>query len=125
MKLLIKTLIFGGIILAIDVPWILFYMKNLYVDLFSKLNLKMSGSIIAAILAYSVMIISYPFLIHDKDEKKMLLRAAVLGLVIYGTYGFTLSAILPKYDLSIALKETIWGVLLYSTATKLTNLIYK
>ena len=43
------------------------------------------------------MIISFPFLIEDKDENKMLLRAAVLGLVIYGTYGFTLSAILPKY----------------------------
>ena len=61
----------------------------------------------------------------DKDENKMLIRAAVLGLVIYGTYGFTLSAILPKYDLVFALKETIWGIFLYTVATKLTNLIFK
>jgi len=125
MKLLIKTLIFGGIILAIDLPWLMFYMKGLYQDLFSKLNLQMSGSIISAVLAYTVMIVSFPFLIEDKDENKMLLRAAVLGLVIYGTYGFTLSAILPKYDLLFALKETIWGIFLYTIATKLTNMIFK
>ena len=60
------------------------------------------------------MIISFPFLIEDKDENKMLLRAAVLGLVIYGTYGFTLSAILPKYTLSIALTETMGCFLVYN-----------
>ena len=124
MKLLVKSLIFGAIILAIDIPWILLYMKGLYQELFNKLNLSLSGNVLAAVLAYSVMIISFPFLIEDKDENKMLLRAAVLGLVIYGTYGFTLSAILPKYTLSIALTETMWGVFLYTITTKLTNIIY-
>ena len=124
MKLLVKSLIFGAIILAIDIPWILLYMKGLYQELFNKLNLSLSGNVLAAVLAYSVMIISFPFLIEDKDENKMLLRAAVLGLVIYGTYGFTLSAILPKYTLSIALTETMWGVFLYTITTKLTNVLY-
>jgi len=124
MKLLVKTLIFGGIILAIDLPWLMFYMKGLYNELFNKLNISMSGNIVAAILAYTVMIISFPFLIEDKDENKMIQKAAILGLVIYGTYGFTLSAFLPHYDLFFALKETIWGILLYTVSTKLTNIIY-
>ena len=124
MKLLVKSLIFGAIILAIDIPWILLYMKGLYQELFNKLNLSLGGNVLAAVLAYSVMIISFPFLIEHKDENKMLLRAAVLGLVIYGTYGFTLSAILPKYTLSIALTETMWGVFLYTITTKLTNVLY-
>ena len=80
---------------------------------------------LGAILAYTVMIISFPFLIEDEDKNKMLKRAAVLGLVIYGTYGFTLSAFMPKYDIYFALKETIWGIILYTTATKITNMIYK
>ena len=36
MKLLVKSLIFGAIILAIDIPWILLYMKGLYQELFNK-----------------------------------------------------------------------------------------
>ena len=125
MKIILKTLIFGIIILAIDVPWILFYMKKLYQDLFTKLNISMSGNVIAAVLAYSVMIVSFPFLIEDKDENKMLQKAAILGLVIYGTYGFTVSAILPHYNISFALKETFWGIFLYTITTKLTNIISK
>ena len=124
MQIVLKTLIFGLIILAIDVPWLMFYMKNQYVELFKKLNLTMNGSMLGAILAYTVMIISFPFLIEDENKNKMLKRAAILGLVIYGTYGFTLSAFLPNYDLTLALKETVWGIILYTTATKLTNMIY-
>ena len=41
MKLLVKSLIFGAIILAIDIPWILLYMKGLYQELFNKLNLSL------------------------------------------------------------------------------------
>ena len=125
MKLVIKSIIFGIIILMIDIPWLLFYMKDLYKQLFKRLNLKMSGNMIAAIIAYSIMILSYPFLIYDKDETIMVKRAGLLGFVIYGVYGFTLSAFLPKYNMSFAIKETVWGTLLYIVATKLTNVIYK
>ena len=123
MKLLIKTLVFGAIILAIDLPWLKFYMSGLYKSLFQKLNIKMNTNLVAAFFAYSIMIISFPFLIHHEDKNKMLFRAAILGLVIYGTYGFTLSVFLPNYDLTFALKETIWGVFLYTITTKLTNMI--
>ena len=71
MELLKKTLIFGGIILAIDVPWLLFYMKKQYEILFNQLNLTMSGSMLGAFLAYTVMIISFPFLIEDEDKNKI------------------------------------------------------
>ena len=116
-----KTIVFAIIILTIDIPWILFYMKGVYQKLFKGLGLTLSGHLLAAGLAYLVMILSFPLLIQDKDPKKMVLRAASLGFVIYGTYGFTLSAFLPGYHLGLALTETIWGTFLYTIATLLTN----
>ena len=58
------------------------------------------------------MIISFPFLLEDEDGK--MLKNGILGLVIYGTYGFTLSAFMPKYDIYFALTETMWGVFIYN-----------
>lgn len=120
-NLLWKTIVFAIIILTIDIPWILFYMKGVYQKLFKGLGLTLSGHLLAAGLAYLVMILSFPLLIQDKDPNKMVLRAASLGFVIYGTYGFTLSAFLPGYHLGLACTETIWGTILYTIATLLTN----
>ena len=55
----------------------------------------------------------------------MLKRAAALGFVVYGTYGFTLHAVLPKYNLMLALTETIWGTFLYTITTYLTIILSK
>lgn len=115
-----NTLVFGVIILLIDLPWIYNYMAPLYKTLFKKLNMTLQGNVIGAILAYSAMILSFPLLIEDKNKNIMLKRAAALGFTIYGTYAFTLHTIMPKYDMKIALTETIWGTLLYLVATKLT-----
>lgn len=120
MNLILKTIIFGLTILAIDIPWIIFYMKKQYVNLFKKLNISFNGSILSAVLAYSIMILSFPVLIYNKNENIMLKRAFFLGLIIYGTYGFTLGALLPGYNLSFAFKETVWGSLLYTLATFIT-----
>ena len=120
----IKTIIFGLILLTIDIPWILLYMKYIYIDLLKKSNITIVGNIYTAILAYILMIISFPFLIDGKDEKKMLINSFILGLIIYGIYGFTLCSFLPNYNIYIALIEIIWGVFLYTITTKLTIIIY-
>ena len=112
-----KTIIFAIIILIIDIPWILTFMKPMYQSMLTQNNLTMSGNHIAAVLAYLVMILSFPLIINDSNPQKMLARAAALGFVIYGTYGFTLSSFLPNYNLSLALTETIWGTILYTFAT--------
>lgn len=123
MNLLVETIFFAIIILAIDIPWILFYMQSVYVQVLAKNNLNLSGHVMAPILAYLVMILSYPLLLYDKNKTKMLGRAMALGFVIYGTYGFTLSSFLPHYTLDIALKEVIWGTFLYTLSCLITNKI--
>ncbi len=116
MNLVKSTLLFAVLILVIDIPWIYFYMGPLY----EKNNLSLQMNLISAMIAYFIMIISFPLLIYDKNKNVMIKRAFYLGLAIYGTYGFTLAAIFPKYGLNLAIRETLWGMFLYTIVTKLT-----
>lgn len=115
------TLIFAAIITLIDIPWIRYVMFPQYKGVF---NIKMKPE--AAIVAYMCMIICYPLIISKFNTlKEQLITAATIGLVIYGTYGFTLAAIYNKYPINLAIIETLWGTTLFTIATFLTNKIGK
>ena len=106
---------------AIDIPWITFVMSKLYKNVF---NIKMN--VVAGALAYLCMIVIYPFVISKFDTlKEQLTVAAVLGLITFGTYGFTLAAIYNKYPLRNAFAETAWGMTLYTLTTLGTYYIIK
>lgn len=110
MNLIIKTIIFAVVMIIIDVPWIKFVMSKLYKNIF-----KIKLSVIPAILAYLSMIIVYPFIISKfKSRDEQIKIAFVLGLAIFGCYGFTLAAVYPKYPIRNAIAETAWGAILYS-----------
>jgi uncharacterized membrane protein len=99
-------------------------MKSSYETLFKKLKLKLRDNIPGAALAYLVLASAYPPLLYDiKDKDTRLKKAAALGFLIYGTYAFTLYAILPVYSLKLALIETVWGAFLFATTTWLVDLI--
>ena len=118
-ELVWQTIIFAVVITVIDIPWISLVMSKLYKTVFPiKLNY------LAAVLAYVCMIVTYPLIIAKSDNlKDKLCIALVLGLVIYGTYGFTLAAVYGKYPLRTALAETLWGMTLFTLTTYLTHLI--
>ena len=121
MNLIVKTIIFGIVMTAIDIPWITFVMSKLYKNVF---NIKMN--VVAGALAYLCMIVIYPFVISKFDTlKEQLTVAAVLGLITFGTYGFTLAAIYNKYPLKNAFAETVWGMTLYTLTTLATYYIIK
>ena len=110
------TLIFAAIITLIDIPWIRYVMFPQYKGVF---DIKMKPE--AAIVAYMCMIICYPLIISKFSTlKEQLITAATIGLVIYGTYGFTLAAIYDKYPMNLAIIETLWGTTLFTIATFLT-----
>ena len=124
MELLKQTIFFSIILLSIDVPWIMTVMKSSYETLFKKLKLKLRDNIPGAAMAYLVLASAYPLLLYDiKDKETRLKKAAMLGFLIYGTYAFTLYAILPVYSLKLALTETVWGAFLFTTTTWLVDLI--
>lgn len=119
MNLIYKTLVFALIMLLIDIPWIIFIMSKLYKNIF-QINI----NVIAALIAYLCMILTYPLIISKFNHLEDQIKIAIgLGLATYGTYGFTLAAIYNKYPISVAFAETIWGIILYSVTTIITHKI--
>mgnify|MGYP006127832447 CR=1 FL=1 len=118
-----STLIFGICLLIIDGLWITFYMKNKYIRYFRSINKNMDVNIVSVIVAYIIMIIAYPLLIENKNKNINLglIRAVAVGLIVFGTYGFTLAAIFPKYDIKFAITETLWGMFLYGLSYLITR----
>ena len=121
MNLIVKTIIFGIVMTAIDIPWINLVMLILYKNIF---NIKLN--VVAGALAYLCMIAAYPFVISKFDTlKEQLTIGAILGFISFGTYGFTLAAIYNKYPLRNAFAETAWGMTLYTLTTLATYYIIK
>ena len=119
MNILLKTLIFAIVMTSIDIPWITFVMSRLYKNVFT-----INMNIFAAIIAYLCMILTYPFIISKFSKLEEQIKVSIiLGLVTFGTYGYTLAAIYNKYPLLTALYETIWGIVLYSSTTIITHYI--
>ena len=104
------VVIFGIMLLVLDVPFISTVMGPRYTTLGMRLQSPMY-----AFLAYLSMTLAW-FLIRG-DVKK----GALIGFIVFGTYAFTLAAILPGYTSSIGLLEVIWGTTLYTLATLGTN----
>jgi uncharacterized membrane protein len=102
--------IFGALLLLLDVPFISTVMASRYATLGMRLH-----SPVYAFLAYLVMTLAWFFI--QGDVKK----GALIGFIIFGTYAFTLAAILPGYTSSVGVLEIIWGTLLYTLATLGTN----
>ena len=98
--------VFGTTLLALDIPFIMFFVAKQY----ELMGLSIQ-SWMYPILAYVVMTLSW-FIIQGD-----LLRGALTGFVIFGVYAFTLLSILPKYKLSMALTEIGWGTVLFTIAT--------
>ena len=73
----------------------------------------------------SIIFINIPFIeskINKTDSKieiikKSLLYSGLLGLFIYGIYNGTNLATLENYDINVALKDTLWGVIIYTIVT--------
>jgi len=102
--------VFGALLLLLDVPFISTVMAPRYATLGMSMQ-----SPLYAFLAYLVMTLAWFFI--QGDVKK----GALIGFIIFGTYAFTLAAILPGYTASVGLLELIWGTLLYTLATLGTN----
>ena len=96
-----------------------------YIKWFTSINIKISYNYISILLAYIIMILVYPLFIADKDKKKELIKAALIGSIIYGLYAFTVAGIFPKYGLQFAFQEVIWGAFVYTISTFITQKIIK
>ena len=78
---------------------------------YSKFNMNFIGVFGSYLL---IVFALYYFIIK---EKKSVFDAFVLGVVLYGVFDFTNIALFKKYDLVIALIDTLWGGILLASTT--------
>jgi len=81
------------------------------------MNIKPAGAIACYfLLTFGIL---YFIILPSQGEAKMetIKRAFFLGLVVYGVYASTVYAILKKWKPEIAIMDTIWGGILFSSVT--------
>ena len=64
------------------------------------------------ILASIVVYVALAYLVYQVNTP---LEAGLLGAATYAVYDFTSLAILKKYEVGIAIADTIWGGVLFAT----------
>jgi len=73
-----------------------------------------------AIISWACLIVSYYYIVEEPVENKYL-RGGILALGIYGVYNATNLAILNDYTEELAIRDTIWGVTLFSIVTAIVS----
>ena len=86
-------------------------------DIFGELVAKVQRTAIqfrlgGAIIVYLLLAIGLYYFIVKPGLSAW--EAALLGLVIYGTFDFTNDAMFKNYDLKTAIMDTVWGSLLFA-----------
>ena len=80
-------------------------------------------NVYATILCYIALVFGiYYFIIR---EKKSVLDAFLLGIVIYGVYETTTLALLKKWSYKTAVIDTLWGGTLFALTTTIVYAITK
>ena len=127
---MIKYIIIIILLFVLDIIWLSLNAKYYSKMIKSIQNKEIKINIIYALFTYLLMIasiifINIPFIeskIKKTDSKteiikKSLLYSGLLGLFIYGIYNGTNLATLENYDINVALKDTLWGVIIYTIVT--------
>jgi len=79
-------------------------------------------NLLAAVLCYISLVFGvYYFIIR---EKKSLLQAFLLGLVIYTVYEFTTWALFKNWKLTTVVLDSLWGATLFTLTTAIVYFIY-
>jgi uncharacterized membrane protein len=109
----IKILI---ILLIIDIPMISYINKKMYFSMFNKINngqnmIINNNKIISAIIAYLLLAYALYYFIIKKNLTKN--DAFILGIIIYGIYNTTNYFTINNYSIEVAIKDTLWGGILF------------
>lgn len=88
---------------------------------FNSSNVMLYGGVTYLILFVVVYILVIRNITPKTNNTHIIIQAATLGLAIYGIYNFTNMATMPTYSLSIAIMDTVWGVVAITSVA----IIYK
>lgn len=108
------------ILLVLDFIYISFFYKFFQSQIIRVQHTAFHIKPLSAILCYLILIFGlYYFIIKDK---RPVLDAFILGILVYGVYETTNYAILKNWKIEAVVLDTLWGGLLFSGTT---FLVYK
>jgi uncharacterized membrane protein len=113
-----NLLISGAVMLGLD-----FIYLSAFSKFFNQLVKSIQGTpikfkMVGALLCYILLILGINYFIID--QKKSVLDAFLLGILIYGVYETTSYAILDKWNMQAVALDTLWGGVLFAITTKAT-----
>ncbi len=120
-----------GIFLVLDAVMLTLHMQPLFRrhlgdQLLEGIRIVPAGAFYAAYIAGLVYLVSLPAL---KTGAPILIPAAIIGAMAYGTYEFTSYAIMKNWSPVMVATDLIWGTILTATSAwggvALTRLIFK
>jgi uncharacterized membrane protein len=112
-----KMIILTGIVLfTIDILFITYIFSNEYKSLIKSVQKsKLEINYIAGFITYIILIFGlYYFIIKDR---RSILDAAILGMIIYGIFAGTNYSLLKNWSFKVAVIDTIWGGILFASTT--------
>ena len=121
--------------LVIDLPVILWLNKDMYSNMFNKINgtaiSNNTNKIIGGIMAYLLLTLAiYYFIVMPSITDKnfnyynIMLKGCILGLIIYGIYDGTNLASIHNFGMMAALLDMTWGTFLCGLISVLALKIY-
>lgn len=119
-KITKQFLVALGTLLCLDYVWLTLNKQSYARATFVVQKTKMVLDMRFAVLAYTIMAVGLYLILtdieHHKTRTTKLTRAFLWGIVIYGVYNATNAAVFSNYDLTVAIKDTLWGGVVYTSA---------
>ena len=128
MHYLLKFFITFIVFMGIDLIWLGFIARKLYVSYLGPF-LRTPPNWPAAFIFYILFIIGLIIYaiepaIVAKDVKKALLSGALFGFFTYMTYDLTNLATLKNWPIAIVPIDIVWGVILSASVSSISCFIY-
>ena len=108
-------------LLVLDFLWISVFMGNEYKRMIPDIqNGDMKIRPLYATLSYLLMIIGMIVFvtpqINEVSLKTALKYGGLFGMVVYGVYGFTAATVLKNWNITVAIVDILWGIVVYTAA---------
>ena len=109
-----------GLIMVILDACYLFFSKPIYEKQYISIQrVALQIKPIGALAAYIAMAVGLWYFVLKTPKANVYLEAMILAFVVFGTYNATSYALLKKFRPELAAMDTVWGILMFTTASYL------
>jgi uncharacterized membrane protein len=117
------------VIIIIDIPVISQLMKPSWKKMIEDIQITpFTVKTYPIIVVYILMVLGIvryvlPYISDTHIIRDSFIYGGLLGLIIYGIFDFTNYSLISKYDLNLAIIDTLWGCMLFTFTTYLSKKI--